>query len=305
MLVSAGGPRRDGNPDGGLPQPRTLGYAVMGSVRRRNSTRRAPTCPGNLYPVTGQYTGNGHFSVTATYPSGTSVQPIGCADSITYVGTIAEPGCDTATVSWSNSSGLSGSFSWVQACQVPTGEANSVFAGWDDAEGQPTLAIFTQYLAPTTFDWGGRQVSETSPQPGEDTCWDSTVPALGGPKNPTLTVTGGSPIVMASQNGVTTSYKDLVGATADLVKFYRRVGKTPCHIFVYQAMQIACDTVPKPNALQTFANNQDDSIINQTTVQGVRGSVKSDFRLWGTPAPSVTLVPVMSVLLFSATLGGP
>jgi hypothetical protein len=68
-------------------------------------------------------------------------------------------------------------------CFVPSGETNQVFKQWAEVTNGSTVneaAVFQLQLSPLTFNWGGRTVSETFPQPAVDGCWfpGSAVPKL-------------------------------------------------------------------------------------------------------------------------------
>jgi hypothetical protein len=126
----------------------------------------------------------------------------------------------------------------THGCYFPTGEMNQVFTGWTENQnkngGVFESAGFVMQLAPLTFNWGGRIVSETFPQPADDGCWfpGSAVSKL--VSTPTANVLVDS----------TASYGDeigpVIGPVINAVQYYRQHGRTPCSLTTQQVMVIDC-----------------------------------------------------------------
>jgi hypothetical protein len=242
------------------------------------------SCPsGAVYNINGALN-NGQFSFTAAYTGSDS----GCAPIISASGTLTGPGCATASGSWTNDRGLGPlPLAMTQACQYPTGETPSVFTGWHSEAGSSynlTAADYNVTPAPTTtYNWGGRTITEEFLQPSDDTCWFKGSPI------PKATPIAAGPFKMTGNNG----YSDTVGPSQLAVNTYRRLGKTPCGFINYQTMVIDC---PNPPGNQSFAAVTQIVDIDDVMVGASRAGVQAS-RNWGTPAPIITLTPLMNLLL--------
>jgi hypothetical protein len=88
-------------------------------------------------------------------------------------------------------------------------------------------------------------------------------------------------------------YQDTVGPSQFTVNKYRSLGRTPCGFVNYQTMVIDC---PNPPGDQSFAAVTLIVDIGDVAVGDSRAGV-SVSRNWGTPAPIITLTPLMNLLL--------
>jgi hypothetical protein len=243
----------------------------------------SPTCPENEhYNASGQYLGNGQFSITSSY-TGTNA---GCAGTLTTTGTVTAPGCNNASGTWNNDRGLSGTFQWVNACQIPNGESVPVFQTWGTVPPDTfPVAFFDQQPLPTTYNWGGRTVTETFPTNGNDSCWfQGSLIGKGGINHPSLTYN------LPSNKG----YTDKLGLGTQNANYYRQHGRTPCGTTLYQTMVMDC---PNPQGNQYYSNGTLFLGIGQRTVTDIRNNVgKSE--PWGTPAPPLRIVDWLFNLFF-------
>ena len=151
----------------------TLSQASNGTITGQFLSVTTGSCEGSSnYSVSGNYQGNGQYTVTATY---TGSDNINCVSSLTETGTLAQPGCDHASVSWVNSQSTHGSANWSSMCVVPDTETTPAFVQWYPAGSSYAdfhqSLIFTRYSA--SFNWQGRKVTESFPSNGTDNCYFS------------------------------------------------------------------------------------------------------------------------------------
>lgn len=251
------------------------------------------SCSGNdeFYNAAGDINSSGGFALSLTYTGGDS----GCAPIINISGTVTGPGCATANGSWSNDRGLSGALTMVElGCQIPTGETNQVFQGWEQQTKNGSTyeaAVFNVQAAPVppTFSWGGRTISETFPQPANDGCWflGSLVPEIVHIATASVTL------------GNSGTYQDSIGpqtAPISAVTYYRQHGRTPCTITTVQVMVIDC---PNPPANPTYATITQVDSIGSLQLEVTRGNYPPVPALtFGSPAPALTLTAWLFNLLF-------
>jgi len=251
----------------------SAGGSITGTVTANGSTCQS----GTTMSVTGQAGSSG--SIFINVPNG--IQPngntcIGDHGSITISG----PGCTQATYSFvlANLGGSGTAAFTAQQCLVPTGETTPAFVTWDPS--QPSVAIFSQTPTSSTYyDWGGRELSEVFPSRGIDTCYfeGSDIPdASDGPAF--------RPILHFERNA---GYQDKVGPTPDTVTYYRKHGKTPCGITLYQDVLTDC-----PAHDTAFAHNTLIEDIGDTTVTSKRGNSAPVSETWG-PPPSRDLIGIL------------
>jgi hypothetical protein len=246
-----------------------------------------PNCnPGSndFYDTTGSINASGGFSLASTYHGNTA----GCASTLSMSGTLRGAGCTMAEGSWSNSGGLGGSFTMTHGCFVPTGEANQAFEGFQSRTqggGVYEVAVFQMQVAPLIFNWGGRTVSETFPQPAVDGCWfpGSLAPQVITP------AASNSPI---DSSGI---YGDAIGPVADAVQYYREKGRTPCTITTQQVLVIDC---PNPPENPTYFTVTQIDAIGPRLLTVTRGNNPSVSEAFGAPAPALTLPAWLFNLLF-------
>jgi hypothetical protein len=132
---------------------------------------------------------------------------------------------------------------------------------------------FGQSIQPSSYDWGGRTIYETSPVNGSDTCWfqnnDGVVPFT--------TVTGGGKTFASGSY-----YKDVIGPTVGLVLYYRAHQRVPCGSQVQQALWIRCD--PADHSQDWKYLTYTDSVgIGSTDVVATRGPSRTEI-YWVSPA---------------------
>ena len=240
--------------------------------------------PPDFYTTTGIMNNNGGFSLTSTYQGSYP----GCATTLTMSGTVSAPGCNVANGNWSNSGGLSGTFKMTHGCYYPTGETNQAFQGWaQQIQGSFVYekAIFQVQLAPLVFNWGGRTISETFPQPAVDGCWWplSAIPKL-------VTIATRSTTVDS-----TAAYSDSIGPLTIAVDYYRQQGRTPCSLTTQQVLVIDC---PNPPGNLTYSTNTQIDTIGPILLTITRGNNPSISEVFGAPAPALTLPAILLNLLF-------
>jgi hypothetical protein len=264
-----------------------LSQSSNGGLTGRMAGYVSSSCSGTdeYYNMNGAFnSSNGNFSLTATYTGSNS----GCAPIINMSGTVTGPGCTAASGSWSNDRGLSGPLAMTQACQVPMGETVPAFQSWSTAPPDTfPVAIFYQQLSPaTTYNWGGRTITETFPTNGVDSCWyPGSLIGKGGINHPPLLQTFSS-----NQEG----YNDKLGLGTSNASYYRQHGRAPCGTTLYQTMVMDC---PNPPGNQSFATGTLFLGVGQTTVTDIRNNVPAT-EVWGTPAPALTMIDIIFNLLF-------
>jgi hypothetical protein len=225
--------------------------------------------------------GGGAFNFTV---SATTAYP-GCSTRGSLSGTVDKPGCNSAHGTWFNNVGLSGLFTMTKQCDVPTGET-STFVTWDDLNGNPGFARWRQTLTSTSIDFGGRSVSESSPQgSGSDTCWRS-----GDPYDPFTSVTGNSIDIVP----VTDTYDDLIGMPSREITYYRLHQRTatPCGSTITQVMSIDCSS-----GSPTFVTNTLIYTLSNTTITSQRGSAGPQVRKYLNGSPGVVVASLASMMM--------
>lgn len=146
-------------------------------------------CPVYQYTATGSYNpsqlvdgqeGSTAFTWTASNPSpNTPCNGYVPVPSMTFTGTMVNKSTDSGSGTWTNSSGLSGSFVFeADPNIIPTGETVQA-GGWNSS--LPTEANFIQVLTDSrSYDpdpnhnlFQGRQVWETTASTGTDGCYQA------------------------------------------------------------------------------------------------------------------------------------
>jgi hypothetical protein len=264
----------------------TLNQNSSGSIAGGIGTLNG-ACPDN-YLTTGVMNDQGGFSLTSTDETSPS---LGCTSTLYMSGKVSGAGCTVASGSWHNTSSQSGSFNMTHECFVPTGETNQVFQGFvqrtNTINGVTAVyeaAAFLMQLAPLSFNWGGRAVSETFPQPPQDGCWfpGSAVPQL---------VTIASKTVTVDSTG---RYNDYIGPKVNDLTYYRQKGRTPCSITTQQVMTVDC---PNP-AQQSYSTNTQIDALGPRLLTVTRGNNPPVSEVFRPPAPALTLPAILLNLLF-------
>lgn len=245
-------------------------------------------CPGGqLYGLTGSYTGNGSFQILATW--GIGVRPPGCAETINYSGTLLKPGCHKATVTWTNSGGASGVLDWSHSCTLPEGETTPQHVGWVGLLGFTTVAQFRQSLirpvvGEPDYNFGGRQLAETFLIDGEDTCW------FDGSDQPER-LRGNSKVIDLT-SGRPTYYRDEIGMSSEIINYYRRVGRTSCYFRFPQTVSLDCAA---PQGFVAYHEVDLMLAAGKIEIISARGDTQAS-KVWGLPAPEI-LVPSITLPL--------
>lgn len=245
-------------------------------------------CPITIsYVVSGQdipeFPQPGPLGYSFSFQANTSNPPPNCASSILFRGTVEDAGCHRAAVSWSNDLGASGSTYLDHPCYYPTTETTPVITGFGTGD-EETITFYAQRPYPDNYDWGGRMISEASPQAGTDTCW------FNDPEGPPqiTTVTGNA--VPAQRGG---TYFDHVGANTAVVTYYRAHRRAPCGYHVYQSMRMQCDVNSAPI---TYKTHVDQAGIGTTAVTNVRAGVAIT-KTWIPPSVKRAINAVIQFLL--------
>jgi hypothetical protein len=232
----------------------------------------------NNFAMSGSAVGNGQFALNGII-SGTPSSP-NCAEKFTGTATISGPGCAKGSWAWSNSLGDSstdtiilGNDTGTSEGVLPTGETQSVFLYI--VKQVPTTAMYTVNLAPTSYNFQGRAVTESFPEginngclenpgsplipaPGENT----TYPLVNGPNG-----NSGTPV-----NGVTTGYLDQVGLVQAEVNQIRLVGDAPCTIVVQQDLTIDTSTSSGAGSYQ-YQQNYNYITVGVTSMTTERNGI--------------------------------
>jgi hypothetical protein len=145
----------------------------------------------------------------------------------------------------------------AKSCVMPSGtpaETTAQVGSWDSGGGAP----WNQTLQPTTFNFGGRYVTEESPGDGTDSCH--------------FALSTYDPFVHISffiwnVNASSLWGSDYVGYTEDMVHYYRTNGTVPCGARFQQKMYIDCSDAP---ASRTYITNDLGSDITSTSVSSIR-----------------------------------
>lgn len=150
-----------------------------------------------------------------------------CAANFTYSGYLFKPGCQRAAGTWLNSAGLTGQWSMTHSCRVPTTETTQS-DGW--LSGGVTHR-FKMTLQPTSYNFGGRTVSESSNGDGIDTCYRSG----------DNTIEQTDVRFFDAEVNASSQYADVLGWSADAIRYYRQRGRAPCQFSVTQFLSIGCE----------------------------------------------------------------
>jgi hypothetical protein len=154
--------------------------------------------------------------------------------------------------------------------------------GWGGPDGSvPTITDFHQFLGSSFYNWVGRQITETFPKSPVDACWFSDSIFAKASNNPA------APFFVTGNQG----YFDYIGTTPAVINYYRKAGRAPSDITFSQTMVISCTSGRQP-----YKTNVLTIGVGLTTVGNSRGQVVAS-EFWGAPAPSVTLAPVITLLL--------
>jgi len=264
----------------GVADTGSYGTLILNQAQNGNITGTwNGSCNGGTGSLTvnlsGAYQGNGQF-----FMSGSSL-PGQCAFSISFQGTLSRvPACNSGAITFTYSGGGYGAGQISHSCYAPSTETTPVFQGFGYEGGEPTMATFRQSLVPTDFDWGGRYIYETSPpNSGSDGCWI--------PDNPDNipkfdVVTGGGYSIVEGS-----SYGDDIGATEDIVNYYRAHQRAPCGFQVQQQVWIRCDpnsiVAGTPTTDVNFKNYTDSVGIGTTDVNATKGTVFAETQ-WLSPS---------------------
>jgi hypothetical protein len=147
----------------------------------------------------------------------------------------------------------------TKPCDMPSGTPNETTASteyWDP--GTTGGAAWNQTLQPTTFNFGGRYVTEESPGDGTDSCHFPL-----STHDPLVRVTGG----IWNVDATSVWGSDYVGYNEDAVHYYRANGATPCGARFQQKMYIGCSDSPYS---RTYITNDLGSDITNTWVSSIR-----------------------------------
>lgn len=142
----------------------------------------------------------------------------------------------------------------------PTGERN-VSAGWFP----DTIHHWDTQLEPLDVDFNGIQVVERDLGNGDDSCWfeGSAYPRLDRLNGDTFAV------------GLDNRYIDKNGVTAEVIEYYRNVGRAPCTIRIHQAMDVV---VPGGNNVN-YSTTWISYTIEDTTIRARRYG-EEESRAW-------------------------
>lgn len=228
----------------------------------------------------GTYHSDGSFSIAATYNE-QEEPPAGCATTIYINGSIAQPGCDSVAVTFSNNLGGVGGFTWTATAVLPESESTS-FLRYDFDDSAPTEGIFQPNITRSVvtfngvdpdYNFGGRTIVETFPDPSTDSCWFSNS------KYPKFKPTAAAPFVLPDDAG--DEYEDLIGVANDAdggneVLYSRYFQRAPCDFTTTQVMTISTSSGPVG-----YATNFVDIEIGTATFQVSRGTVVAPAETWG------------------------
>ncbi len=215
-------------------------WSVSGTVQ----SPAPPGCPTIAYQVSGSLTQTFGSSSVAGTPAiswtGSSPSPTAACGgytpvpSITFTGNISNDGCDYASGTWLNSSGLNGSFTMTKPADVPDlspAETTSVVA-WHSLA--PTVAVYEETIGASKYQ-AGRQTFEASNGSATDTCWFvGSMYSYGG-------LSGGGWYVGYYYFNNKFEY-DCVGMAPAAVTYYRSAGRVPCLVTIPQKMSLYTHT---------------------------------------------------------------
>lgn len=235
-------------------------------------------CSVQTWPVSGQFRSDGTFTITVNNPGSDPEDPC-IATWYTITGTINAPNCDTMSGTWTNSLPNSGNVTWNKACDVPSGETTTA-NGWGDNSPRgyyPTLALFWQSLY-GSVNFGGREVNETFPSQGEDTCYFS-----GSPYGPYFVPPSWAQWTVGWLDfspGPTNSWGyDYIGWNPEAISYYRSTRPamglpSQCGVQWQQRMNISCSA-----GANFYQGNFVAASMDATSLTSNRASA-FDFRNW-------------------------
>lgn len=226
-------------------------------------------CSNNYYVSSGQANGNGKFTVQFREDGSNS----GCYDTLFFQLTVSGPGC--ARASGTFSAYFNGNEevknALISPWQMGDGSGEGVlpasetefFDSW--YVNYPALALFDIDINPTSYNFSGRQVTETFPNGGTDGCWYS------GSARPEWTPSGVTAYVTINPNGngIISGYADKVGVNdITWVDYYRRHGRAPCALTTQQMISI--DTY---SGSEQFQENDMEIAVGTNTLTVQRGAL--------------------------------
>lgn len=212
--------------------------------------------------------------------------------------TISGAGCAKGTVQWHNSSGFHGDDTLTDAPGVQaTGETPPIFFYY--LPNYPADAYFWQEIAPTTYNFQGRAVTETFPYGiTEDTCNRPGSPIITPHPKTTvylLVTSSNTTNGIIAGDGVMTGYGDDDGMDVTVVDAIRGVaGDTPCVIATQQNMSIDTSTGSEQYRINNIAFD-----IGFSTYAVQRGPTGAPMKQLVTPTNTKvsTVVNVITTLL--------
>jgi hypothetical protein len=200
-------------------------------------------CPTVTYNVSGTLTQTAGLGETAINWTASNPNPsapchsegyvITPASTLTYTGNIVNNGCDTASGTWSSSTGTRGSFSMTKPSDVATNEnPSSIIAWW---ASDPTILMFEGNIVPNYgYSLAGRQVFEIPNGSPSDNCFHASDAAYG---YSSYHLDGSGWFVGYYYFG-SNYYYDYVGMSSGLITYYRNQNRTPCLAQAPQSMNI-------------------------------------------------------------------
>jgi hypothetical protein len=259
--------------DDGASGTRTYSLSQDSAGTISGNTYKA-SCVSPFWGVTGSFRSDGSFTITAVNPS--PGDPVCTSGSFTVTGTVATPGCDTMSGTWTNDSGDSGLVDWTKACDVPTSETTND-DGWADSAGYPTLYNFMQVLS-GSVNFGGRTVNETFPSQGEDTCYMPGSP-FGPYYSPPSWASWPVGFIDSAPSATNTYGHDQVGWLPDAITYYRANRPPqglpfPCGGQWQQQMNISCSTATNFYQANYMAASMDATSISSNRSSGF------GYRIW-------------------------
>jgi hypothetical protein len=270
---------------------------LMGTFQNGAKNALGNCTQGHFWGISGTMQSDGSYFITETFDTTTQTRPSNCSPTATLSGVVLSHGCNSATGSFNNSLGGSGTYSMAKSCDMPSGEATPIFVGWDVVHGNPTIGSWNTYLLPDTLNFGGRTVYESNGGPASDTCWKSGDP----PQFHVVGVTGspnGWPVAALYVNHGSIWGSDYIGFSTGEVTYYRQRARTPCGAAVTQAMSIDC-LVNNTQVNQTYIPAQILSarIEEESQVTSKRSSAPEAVTLYGPPDAKLLIAPTILDLL--------
>jgi len=249
-------------------------------------------CSYNFSVLDGSSNGDGKFTLQFRWDENNQVC---AADTLIYTLTVSGPGCARATGTVSGSLGGNQVFTnnpvtWSDGDGVQATDDTEFFLGWGTVQ-EAGLAIFGIDINPTTYNFSGRQITESFPSGGADGCW------FPGSKIPEWSPTGATAYVTLdpnNNNGIISGYGDHVGFTSTTtLDYYRQRGQAPCSMTTQQ--DISIDTY---TASEQYQENSMVLTIGTNTVTIQRGSLVEPRSL---PSVYAAALPGAVLTLLSST----